>query len=142
MSDPYREPIEEPAAAPPKIEKPAPFEAEKAMQKIREIPSSAPAQETPKPTPAPPVSTPPPSVPEPAPTPAPPPPAPKKESLKDLNEDRQMKTLVDMAFQQGIDKAVEAARATGQAYLIDKLHDTLIDELRQQLIEKGKLKEA
>jgi hypothetical protein len=132
MPDPYREPTEEPAVSPPKIEMPTAFEAKEALDKIREAPPEAPAQEAPRPSSVP-------SAPAAAPTsPAPP----KKEELKDLNEDRQMKILVDLAFQQGIDKAVQAAKATGQAYLIDKLHDTLVDELHQQLIEKGKLKEV
>jgi hypothetical protein len=132
MPDPYREPAEEPAASPPKTEKPAAFEAKEALEKIRETPTVAPLEEQPNP----------PASQAPVPlTSQPPAAAPKKEDLKDLNEDRQMKILVDLAFAQGIDKAVAAARATGDAYLIDKFHDTLIDELHQQLIDKGKLKE-
>ncbi len=60
----------------------------------------------------------------------------------DLENDRQLKILVDLAFQKGIDAAVEAAKASEDPYLIDKFHDTLVDELRQQLIEKKKLKEV
>jgi hypothetical protein len=134
VPDPYREPTEEPAALPPKIEKPTAFEAKEAIEKFKEMPAAAPSQEASKP-----------AAPQTAPPVAPAPPKsapPKKEDLKDLDEDRQIKMLVDLAFQQGIDKAVQAARATGQAYLIDKLHDTLIDELHQQLVEKGKLKEV
>ena len=139
MPDPYREPVDESSPSPPKIEKPTPFEAEKAIGKFREIPPQGPAQETPKPTPSKAASTP---APSPSPAPAiPRTPVPKKENLKDMDEGRQMKILTDMAFEEGIKKAVEAAKATGDAYLIDKLHDTLVDELRQQLIEKGKLKE-
>ena len=132
MPDPYREPTKEPSPSPPKIEKPVFFEAKEALEKIKETSAVATAQEAPKPAPP---TAPPPVFPLPA---APP----KKEDLKDLDEDRQMKMLVDLAFQQGIDKAVQAARATGQAYLIDKLHDTLVDELYYQLVEKGKLKEV
>ena len=60
---------------------------------------------------------------------------------KILEKDRQLKMLVDIAFSKGLDKAVEAARATNNAYLIDEFHDMLVDKLRQELIEKGKLKE-
>jgi len=133
MPDSYREPTDEPAVSPPKIEKPTPFEAKETLDKIKETPTVAPLEEQPKP--------PAPQAPSPStlqPTAA----APKKEDSKDLDKDRQLKILVDLAFAQGIDKAVAAAKATGDAYLIDEFHDTLIDELHQQLIDKGKLKET
>lgn len=129
VPDPYREPIQEPSGAEPKIEKPNFPEITVKQEIKKEIPKVGPSQEVPIPVP-------------PAAPPMPPPAAaPKEDGLKNLTEDRQMKMLVDLAFQQGIDKAVQAAKATGDAYLIDKFHDTLVDELRQQLIEKGKLKE-
>lgn len=132
MPDPYREPIEEetPSLPPPdkKVEKPVLAEIPE-IKKLQEKPLSAPPPEVVTPAPAPT-----------APSPAAPPPPPADE-LKVLDQDRQLKILVDLAFQQGLDKAVEAARATENPYLIDKFHDTLVDELRQKLIEKGKLKE-
>ena len=129
MADPYREPIQESSGTKPKIEKPNFPEIAVKQEIKKEISKAGPFQEVP-------ISAPP------AATPMPPPAAaPKKDDLKNLTEDRQMKILIDLAFQQGIDKAVNAAKATGDAYLIDKFHDTLVDELRQQLIERGKLKE-
>jgi hypothetical protein len=132
MSDPYREPIEEKSSQPPKIEKPVPLEIREKAEKEQETPAVSPAQEIPKVTPSP-VATGAAQASKTA--------ASKKEDLKDLDKEHQLKVLVDLALQQGIEKAVAAAKATGDAYLIDQLHDTLIDELRQQLIEKGKLKE-
>ncbi len=129
MADPYREPTQEPSGAEPKIEKPNFPEIPVKQEIKKEIPKAGPSQEAP-------ISAPPAAAPMP-----PPVAAPKKDDLKNLTEDRQMKILIDLAFEQGIDKAISAAKATGDAYLIDKFHDTLVDELRQQLIEKGKLKE-
>ncbi|MDD5590282.1 MAG: hypothetical protein PHQ47_03900 [Candidatus Portnoybacteria bacterium] len=76
-----------------------------------------------------------------APASSPVPPSPSASALDDIDQDRQLKILVDLAFTQGIDKAVLAARATENAYLIDKLHDTLVDELAEKLKNEGKLKE-
>lgn len=141
MPDPYREPADEtsPPSQGAKIEAPVlPGEKEQiaAPEKIEgrplEMPAPGPSQETAASVAPPPPSAPP-ATPSPAPTAAPPP---------ELDKDRQLKILVDMAFQQGIDKAVEAARASENPYLIDEFHDTLVDELRQQLVEKGKLKEV
>lgn len=141
MPDPYREPADEtsPPSQGAKIEAPVlPGEKEQiaAPEKIEgrpmEIPAPGPSQATaapmaPSPPPAPLVT------PSPAPTAAPP---------QDSDKDRQLKMLVDLAFAQGIDKAVEVAKASGNPYLIDEFHDTLVDELRQQLVDKGKLKEV
>ena len=133
MSDPYREPIEEKSVQSPKVEKPVPLEIKEKAEKIQETPAAGVTQEISKASP----------------TPSPPPSgttqaagaAPKKEDSRDLDKEHQLKVLVDLALQQGIEKAVASAKATGDAYLIDRFHDTLVDELRQQLIEKGKLKE-
>lgn len=128
MPDPYREPIQD-SPSEQKIEAPLAPEKKEQVEKVAEGPAQAPAQEIVKPTPVAPPPTPPPVAP------------PVKEELKALDEDRQLKILVDLAFEQGLDKAVEAARATENSYLIDKFHDTLVDELYQKLMEKGKLKE-
>ena len=130
MLDPYKEPVEE-TPAPASQEKPV--APEKLEAKVTEKPV-APAG---KPMPAP--ASPPPAAPPATPIPqaAPPPSAPS-----DLEKDRQLKMLVDLAFSQGLEKAIEAAQATQDPYLIDKFHDTLVDELQQKLIEKGKLKEV
>lgn len=53
----------------------------------------------------------------------------------------QIKKLCDLAFSDGIDEAIKQAEKTNKAYILDELHDTLIDELRTKLIQVGKLKE-
>lgn len=47
--------------------------------------------------------------------------------------------LVNAAFQKGIDIAINEARATGNAALIDTFHDVLVDELYTYLVDQGKL---
>ena len=139
MPDPYREPTQEEKSSKPAAA-PAPVQAAKAEKapliELKEESKEAgvsPVQEKAKPIVSYPTST----------TPLPsPPPAPVSEDIKDMSEDRQLKILVDLAFEKGINKAIETANATQNPYLIDKFHDTLTDELRDQLIEKKKLKEV
>lgn len=64
----------------------------------------------------------------------------KAKQLKDLDRQNQIKALTDLAFEKGLDFAVEVAKALDSAYVLDELHDTLVDELYQKLIEQGKLK--
>ena len=52
-----------------------------------------------------------------------------------------IKKLCDLAFSDGIDEAIKQAKKTDNAYILDELHDTLIDELRTKLIQAGKLKD-
>lgn len=131
MPDLYREPIED---TPESVKEIKQMTAAKERPVAPEKPSSGVSEQAPVKSFAP-IS--------PAPTAAAPsaPSAPASGG-SDIDKERQLKILVDLAFSQGIDKAVEAAKATGDAYLIDKLHDTLADELREQLVEKGKLKEV
>jgi hypothetical protein len=130
----FREPIEAIPPAAVKIETPvAPQKIEKIEkeEKIVQMPPKAPLEQPVKPETVTPAQVVPPL-----------PPIPETPPAADLNQDRQLKILIDLAFEQGIAKAIEAVNATGDAYLIDKFHDTLVDELRQQLVEKGKLKEV
>jgi len=131
MPDPYREPTENEPEAVKELKGMPSLPEAKEQPVAPEKPPIEPSQEqAPPPSPA--------SVS--SPSPSPPPPA-KTPASADPEKDRQLKMLIDLAFQQGIEKAIEAVNSTGDAYLVDKFHDTLVDELRQQLIEKGKLKE-
>ena len=60
--------------------------------------------------------------------------------LKDLDRPSQVKALCDLAFQKGLNFAIEVAKALDNAYVLDEFHDTLVDELYKKLVEKGKLK--
>jgi len=56
------------------------------------------------------------------------------EAQKILNE------LIEIAFGKSIYQAVQSARKTSNAYLIDSLHDQLVDKFYERLVELGKIK--
>ena len=64
-----------------------------------------------------------------------------EEQTQDVNRQNQIKMLCDLAFEKGIDVAIEEARKLDSPYILDEFHDSLVDELREKLIEKGKLKQ-
>ncbi len=74
--------------------------------------------------------------------PATPIPAPVVEPPSYLSDELKSKVqeLVNAAFASSLDDAIKQARATNNAALIDAFHDALVDELYNQLIERGKLK--
>ena len=43
-------------------------------------------------------------------------------------------------MEKGVHYAVAMAKKMESAYVLDEFHDSLVDELRKELIEKGKLK--
>lgn len=58
-----------------------------------------------------------------------------------LEKNQQLKGLVDLAFQKGINYATEVVRNLDNPYLLDEFHDTLVDKLHKELVERGKLEE-
>ena len=60
--------------------------------------------------------------------------------IKQLDQENQIKSLSDLAFQKGLDFAIEVAKNLDNAYVLDQFHDNLVGQLRQRLIEQGKLK--
>lgn len=58
-----------------------------------------------------------------------------------LEKNQQLKSLVDLAFQKGINYATEVVRNLDNPYLMDEFHDILVDELHKELVERGKLEE-
>lgn len=63
------------------------------------------------------------------------------EELKASPQDQQVSKLKQMALQEGALKAVFHAKKLSDPYVIDELHDALVDELRNQLIEEGKVEQ-
>lgn len=61
--------------------------------------------------------------------------------LRAMDKNQQIKALVDLAFQKGVIHSVEVARNLDNPYLLDEFHDTLVDELHKELVERGKLEE-
>jgi len=62
--------------------------------------------------------------------------------LKRYEKTQQLKGLIDIAFQKGVSYAVDVAREMDNPFLLDELHDVLVDELRKELIDRGKLEES
>ena len=62
---------------------------------------------------------------------------------KDVEKEMQEKIqyLVTVAFSFGILKAIEEARKMNNPYILDLFHDTLVDTLYNELIERKMLDE-
>lgn len=48
----------------------------------------------------------------------------------------QLDELIELAFKHGLSRAIEKARSLNDPFLLDKFHDTIVNELRLSLIEK------
>lgn len=66
----------------------------------------------------------------------------KAGQLVDLDRTAQVKALCDLAFDKGINFAIEVAKALDNAYVLDEFHDALVDELSEKLLEKGELEKV
>lgn len=62
-------------------------------------------------------------------------------TIKGFQKQRQVKILSDLALEKGINYAVSIAKRLDNAYVLDEFHDSLVDELYEELKRKGKLKE-
>lgn len=77
----------------------------------------------------------------------PPPPKIKKEEVEmdlkrvmAMDKPKQVKTLIHLAFSKGLWHSVAVAMRLDDPYILDEFHDTLVDELYDVLVKKGKLK--
>jgi len=59
----------------------------------------------------------------------------------DENVKNQVKVLSDIAFEKGLDAAIEKAKELSNPHILDEFHDTLVDELYKKLVEAGKLEQ-
>lgn len=59
--------------------------------------------------------------------------------LKRMNKEDQIKTLCQLAFKKGLDFSINLAKALDNAYVLDKFHDSIVDELYKKLVETGQL---
>ncbi len=62
------------------------------------------------------------------------------QKIQDKQTEKILQELVEMAIENGVTKAVRASLKTNNAYLIDKLHDLLIDKFYEILKKQKKLK--
>lgn len=56
------------------------------------------------------------------------------------DEAKEIEPFITMAFSQDIPTAVKAVMKSGNAHLIDALHDALVDRFYEELVKLGKLK--
>ena len=63
------------------------------------------------------------------------------QQISAIDPANQVKFLCDLAFQKGVDAAIEAAKNLDNPYVLDEFHDTLIDELYERLRGEGKIEE-
>ncbi|MDP2934704.1 MAG: hypothetical protein Q8N59_03005 [bacterium] len=61
--------------------------------------------------------------------------------IKNQPKERQIQFLIDLALEKGISEAVNMAKSLESPYLIDELHDALVDNFYRRLVKEGKLKE-
>lgn len=59
--------------------------------------------------------------------------------MKDADIARQLIVLVDLARFKGVYYAVKIAKRLGNAYLLDRLHDAIVNDLYEELIKNKKL---
>lgn len=62
------------------------------------------------------------------------------EKLKSLEKKDQLQFLVNLAFEEGLKKAVGAAKILNNAYILDEFHDLIVDRLYNELKKRGKIK--
>ncbi|MBT9171490.1 MAG: hypothetical protein DDT18_01869 [Actinobacteria bacterium] len=55
----------------------------------------------------------------------------EEEKIKNL-----LNELIDIALKKNIPQAVKEARKSGNAYLIDRLHDELVDKLYEEILKR------
>lgn len=60
-------------------------------------------------------------------------------SISGIQRQRQVKMLTDLAMERGVHYAISVAKKMENAYVLDELHDTLVDELYEELKNKGLL---
>jgi len=63
------------------------------------------------------------------------------EPADDSANQEEVKRLSQIAFEKGLDEAIEEAKKIDKPYILDEFHDSLVNELYQQLVEAGKLEQ-
>lgn len=62
------------------------------------------------------------------------------DQLKGANVQHQLSLLVNVALTDSVYYAIRLARKIGNAYLLDRLHDMIVNELYEDLVRKKKIK--
>ncbi|OIP77534.1 MAG: hypothetical protein CO002_03895 [Candidatus Portnoybacteria bacterium CG_4_8_14_3_um_filter_44_10] len=66
----------------------------------------------------------------------------QSQQISALDPQNQVKFLCDLAFQKGLDFAIQTARNLDNPYVLDAFHDALVDELYKRLVTERKIEEA
>ena len=82
------------------------------------------------------------TAPAPEPTSQPPAPVQQTDATAPSPVTQQVRQLVDAAFSQGLKSAIGQAVKTNNAALIDAFHDTLVDDLYNELVSRNIIKES
>jgi hypothetical protein len=61
------------------------------------------------------------------------------QELRQLPKEKQLDILVGLAMTQSIPEAVALAQESGSPYVLDELHDVLVDKFFEELVKRGKL---
>lgn len=62
------------------------------------------------------------------------------DQLKGANVQHQLTLLVNVALVKGVYYAIKLARKIGNAYLLDRLHDMIVNEFYEDLVKNKKIK--
>jgi len=66
----------------------------------------------------------------------------RKLSEEELSKQQSLiQELVNLAFEDGLNAAIEKAKKMKDPYLLDAFHDLLADRLYEELVKRNKLKE-
>lgn len=60
--------------------------------------------------------------------------------IKAMDNKRKVETLSMIAFEKGIAHSIKIARQLKDPYVLDALHDKLVGDLYEKLVEQGKIK--
>lgn len=70
-------------------------------------------------------------------------PAPSAQTIQQVNQttdaQNQVQALCDLAFQKGVDAAIETARSLNNPYVLDEFHDAMMDKFQERLKKEGKI---
>lgn len=62
------------------------------------------------------------------------------DQIKDTNSQHQLSVLVNLALTKSVYLAIKTARKIGNAYLLDRFHDIIVNELYEELVKNKKIK--
>jgi hypothetical protein len=59
------------------------------------------------------------------------------QEIRGMSKKDQLEVLINVALKKGVASSIKIARSLNKAYILDELHDNLVDKLYSELIEKG-----